>query len=101
MFSPEIQNKEIIVSTDDQKYFKWSVLNFKDKDLDNFINYLKDRLDQITFEAVLSMRFSEQKGFAVLSVDARLAVVHILPVVQALASAGITHYAFAGEKINN
>ena len=98
--SIELDKEEIIISSDDRKVFRWSAPNWNNKDITPLIDYLKRRIDQITFEAILSMRFSEQKALTVLSVDSKLAMIHIYPVIQALAASGITHYAFAGEVIN-
>jgi hypothetical protein len=99
--SVELDKEKIVISTDDKKVFRWSVLNWHEKDILKFKNYLVKRIDQITFEAILAMKFSEQRKITVFSVDSKLAIIHILPIIHTLTTTNITHYAFADEKIIN
>ena len=65
--SLELQKGRVVVSTDDRKVFAWSSSDWKTQDIKKLISYLIKRIEELSYESILSLKLYEQKFFPLAS----------------------------------
>lgn len=86
----------VSISTIDGQVFEMSNDVPEEKRGEEFRAYLKGKSQSIIQASALANRLDQRSSLVVLSADERLTYYHLRPVIYALASAGITRYAFEG-----
>lgn len=86
----------ISISTTDGKSFELKNDEREKERGEAFREYLSERKKELIKEKTLANRVDDQSTLVVLSADERLTYFHLRPVIYALASAGVTRYAFEG-----
>lgn len=89
----------ISITSKDGKVFELNSAVPVDKRAEEFRSYLVERKEELIRTNVLANHIDPNTSLVVLSADERLTYFHLRPVVYALASAGITRYAFEGRII--
>ena len=89
----------ISITTIDGKVFELKNSEPEEKRGEEFRAYLKERKEELIKSKTLANQIDPSSTLVVLSGDERLTYVHLRPVVYALASAGVTRYAFEGRII--
>ena len=84
----------IVVMTSDRKKFIWPKKRPTQESLHPFQVYLSERVQRESVAAGLSLQTNMARTSVVLAVDQRLKYAHILPIIYALAHAGISRYGF-------
>ena len=86
--------EDIVVITSDRKKFIWPKQKAPQEALLPFQEYLKEKVQHESLATGLSMQANLTRTSVVLAVDQRLKYAHILPIIYALARAGISRYGF-------
>jgi hypothetical protein len=86
--------KEVVVTTNDRRVFRWPQDTRDLSTLRPLVEYLKSRVAVEVGSAALSGRATPAASSAVIAADQRLKFLHVRPVLYAFAEAGITQYAF-------
>lgn len=92
-------NSGISVTSIDGKVFELSNTAPAETRAEELRSYLLERKEDLIKSNVLANHLDPNATLVVLSADERLTYFHLRPVVYALASAGITRYAFEGRII--
>ena len=87
------ENDRVVLTTSDRMRFDWPLVATA-ADLKQFSNYLDQRRRKEALAAGLAHATTFDKTMVVLSLDQRLKYVHIRPILNALAAAGISKYGF-------
>ena len=90
------QGEKIVLKGNDGRSFSWSLNGPSPIQRQDFEVYLRSRVHEIIQDSMLSDRMDSSTVRAVISLDEKLNFNHLRPIIYALASARITHYAFEG-----
>ena len=90
------RNEMVVIKGNDGRVFTWPLKGPSAQELSQFEKYLHERVHDIIVDGTLADRLEKSTIQAVISVDEKLNFHHVRPVLYALASARITHYAFEG-----
>ena len=93
-FSVTPIGRDILITTNDRKVFRWSQKIRSDSELQAFTEYLRHRVQQEINSSALMAKIFRTQIEAVIAGDQRLKFVHIRPILHALAQAGISNYSF-------
>ena len=88
------KDNDIVVLTSDRKKFIWPKHQPPTESLKPFQAYLGEKVQRESISAGLSLQTNLTRSSVVLAVDQRLKYAHILPIIYALAQAGISKYGF-------
>lgn len=84
----------VVVTTDTRKIMSWSASDRSLSAAAPLVYFLKNRIQEITLAASLTKKASRADSLVVLATDQSLKYVHLKAILYALASAGISEYAF-------
>jgi len=93
-FAVRVVGQDVVVTTGDRKIFKWPAKLVDEEPLAAFKKFLKARADNEIMKATLAKQAGVNQVSAVIAADQRLKYLHIRPILNALAAARITNYAF-------
>ncbi len=86
--------KNILITTRSRSVFRWSIEKPTQKDVGDFINYLKTQMLNESISVGLIGDSTVTQTTAVIAADQNLSFNHIRPIIHALAQAKINNYAF-------
>ena len=92
--SVSIRGSKIVITTFDRKVFTLPRENIVDADLEQFDQYLKKAVRELTISTGLSKYLSDTRSRAILAVDQNLNYYHLRPIIRALGRAGMNQYGF-------
>ena len=92
--SVSLIGKQIVITTDSREVMSWDASSRSLSAADPLIRFLKHRIKEITLAASLTKKASRSDSLVVLATDQSLKYVHLKSILYALASAGISEYAF-------
>ncbi len=95
------RDSNLIIGTPEGRTFAWPLDAPDNKEVTNFVSYLKDRILRESVATGLSLDTSITRTSAVLSVDQRLNYSQLRPVIAALAEARISRYGFETRLLKN
>jgi len=87
-------DNELIITTFDRKIFKWNREIKNITDIENFISYLKTEVERRSIQAGLAAGIHPGEVEVTIAADRGLKFLHIRPIINALAEAGISAYSF-------
>jgi hypothetical protein len=90
----KVVDDEILITTGDRKIFRLPKRIDSPKALEQFSKYISSTLEQEVKRAVLANEILKNELTVVISADQRLKYLHVRPVINVLAEAGITNFAF-------
>ncbi len=99
-FSVSVRDHNLVISTFNRKVFKWDRKIKNIEVMSDFIDFLKDEIKARTLQAALAAGIGQHEVTATIATDRGLKFLHIRPIINALAAAGISNYSFEVKRIN-
>ena len=96
--SVSLINQKVIVTSDNREVFTWDAWSRNVDTAKPLIDFLHNRIKNITLSTSLRKKANSSESLVILAVDQGLKYLHLKLILYALASAGISEYAFETRK---